>query len=814
MTLGWWTQHLLHFSACDPPCVPETDSNFDLRSAIFPPSTANNHCVQAAHCGVGSHFNLTGQAALDTHSNIQFYWAQHFLPDTSGWCFCGISATTSRQLTDLSNWSFSATPFLIILQETVFLQRWFADPDDPCPVLWERIFQAAYCGVGSQSALTGLAALDYRFLWHFTGLFQRDLFGVGSHHHCSGPFNFGLIYSQLVLHIGTASFFGQQYPQAALCGVGSHCTLTGLAAWGTSRWSQLGVGSPFIDSFPGRLRDPWHFTDCTGLDIPSDCSNNNWIFLDFTDSFQFWQPSDTTSSDWGGLPIFVFSWPNLQVDFLQPTLLYGAGPLAFVVFWWTFLCCISFSKHQIFDPTPTQAVSSDLSTAVTDPDKSGKSGPNSRRRIAVSKPGGFHFLLWTLVIMSHSYRGEGWSPPMGTPEVRPWTSHVPEDWTKQHGQQPTMSFGSSDRLETNVKEKKIRQVVKRSMNRAFTRAQEQGFAWYRGRCYSATALANMGCKSTSRPTAATQSQDLARCNQIHAPKRRLTTWQWNCGGLSSAKLDELKAWLFIQKVDLAVIVETRWCYDGEWQDPHWHCLHSGEGAHRGKGILILISKRLGPASQLKWQFHASGRLVHLRLNCNPRPIDILACYQHTFNRTTTCLKARDTWWTLLNNVLHSLPHRHNLIMLGDFNCSLSEQTNAVGSPTFVWRQRRIFGTYHSDHSRFLQILRQHDLIALNAGSAALGPTFVHGDCASRLDYICVRRMFADQEARRVQYLWNSPFIEQTFFGHTPILCSIARHWIPTYDMHRFQKITAQQREHSRQAFLTQTPAWRSFVETS
>ena len=436
----------------------------------------------------------------------------------------------------------------------------------------------------------------------------------------------------------------------------------------------------------------------------------------------------------------------------------------------------------------------------------GRSGPKSRRRVVRGCS-----IFWSLLLlyMMRPCKGEGYGPSMGAVAASSQFCFQTIDGAKLHGLQPTLSCGSPSGLETN---RRTNKVVKRSLNRAYARALDQGFAWYRGHSYTAQELSSMGCTApTERPEPLPSWQDLSMCNQHHSPKRRLVTWQWNCGGLTNAKLDELKAWLGANKVDIAVVLETRWRFDGEWSDPDWNLLHSGEGAHLGKGILTLISKRLCTSTNIKWQIHASGRLVHVRLHTSTRPVDILACYQHTYQKNPKCMKARNTWWSLLDQVLHSLPHRNNLILLGDLNCNLAERTPSVGSSTFLWKGCQIRGTVHDDQSTLLHILRIHDLIALNASSSALGPTYVHYNQASRLDYICVRRMFADGEARRTVYLWQSPFIDQTNTGHAPILCTIAKHWIPPYAMSRFQKVTMQQRRNSRQAFLNQDATWRSFA---
>jgi hypothetical protein len=276
-------------------------------------------------------------------------------------------------------------------------------------------------------------------------------------------------------------------------------------------------------------------------------------------------------------------------------------------------------------------------------------------------------------------------------------------------------------------------------------------------------------------------------------------------------LDEVKAWLTLNQIDVAALVETRWTYDANWTDGHWHMIHSGAGEHRGKGIMLLISTRLCAASQIQWQLQDSGRLVHVRLNLQPRSLDLLVCYQHTFQPTASCRQARAKWWTLLETVLAGLPSRNGLILFGDFNCSLGASGQNIGTGSFRWRGSLCTGLIHPDAARFQQILRHFALNVLISWSSALGPTFVHGSQANRLDYFCVRQPYADGTARQVRYLWDSPFLHQTDYGHVPMMCTLAKHWIPSFSQHRIQRVTLQQRQVSRQSYLAQDSDWMRFV---
>jgi len=447
----------------------------------------------------------------------------------------------------------------------------------------------------------------------------------------------------------------------------------------------------------------------------------------------------------------------------------------------------------------------------------GKPGPKSR-------PGATHwkktfsfllcvFLLFMEYPMQHQW-GEGSDSAMGITEVPHACTQTPLMGTKRHGMQPTLCISTSaGRETTNLGNNK---VIKRSIRRAYRRSLHSGFAWYRGKHYSADEFAKMGCALPEAPVTRgkltmSQRQDWQRCNSLHSAKKRLTMWQWNCGGISASRLDEVKAWLVMSRIDIAVLLETRLTFDSNHSDTHWHILHSGEGAHRGKGIMFLVAKSLCKATDIAWQFHDSGRLVHLRLNVGPRPMDVVACYQHAYQSSPACLKAREQWWNLLESVLTNIPNRHGLAVLGDFNCSVSASRGLVGTSNFQWQGKPCTGTVHSDQSRFLQLLRQFALVVLNSWSAQDGPTYVHGDAASRIDHFCVRQCFADGEARRVTLLWESPFLQQTKVGHAPMLCSIAQHWIPQFARSRIQRVTMQQRQESRLAYIEQTPCWQAFT---
>lgn len=728
-------------------------------------------------------------------------------------------------------------------------------------------------GVGSLFHLTGLVEwiLQGSFLQRgFYDFHWKCLHGVGSRLFLTGPWLLEL----RPIHSSRSTFkvtvFPWTYtpgslsahPDFYLIGVGSLFFLTGLFAiqfiWHLTQWTVFdrssigrrlgswcfhnlleynrywkvhsGVGSRTLT---GRAASGHNTAHWTLLSIPFFFNRSDHQYRAF-----FWLILwSIVAADQGGLLLLFIHWPflierishlreSLTLDncwtfcatLLASSLKFTAQLLlAFGALEWLFRCEKFFIWHHLSNSFLISSTSYSLS-AETEDQTISRSGPKSRHNSARSRhcPRIWPWTLLYITLILRGCWGEGCNSATGVTGVPFAQSNMAIFGTKQRGMQPQMC----DRTQMGPETERTfhSKVAKRSLHRAHRRACLTGSAWYKGRHYSSQDFERMGCRPLPTPSCSDIPQHLRNdwhnCNRRHLRKGRLNIWQWNSGGLANATLDEVKAWLVMNCVDVGVILETRLTFDAQWTDQHWNILHSGEGAHRGKGIMILISKRLGNMAQLRWQFHDTGRLVHVRIPMNPRSMDLIACYQHTFQANRNCQSARDKWWTKLDQVLGGLPNRNSLVVLGDFNCSLSASPGVSGSSSFAWRNTQCTGTLHPDHARFLSILRGHSLITLNTWSSTLGPTYVHHDQASRIDFICVREMFADSDAKAVKYLWNSPFLNQTLVGHAPMLCSIARYWIPTDQTSNIQRVTMQQRQVSRQAFLDSTPNWQQFVSNA
>eukprot|EP00435_Cladocopium_sp_Y103_P068199 s396_g31.t1 len=367
-------------------------------------------------------------------------------------------------------------------------------------------------------------------------------------------------------------------------------------------------------------------------------------------------------------------------------------------------------------------------------------------------------------------RGEGDSSVMGAIEAAPsmLLHHRFGNAAKRHD---TGLIATPDNQGTPLSS-----IVKRSLKRAHRRALQQGFAWYKGRCYAA---ADFSFMPLPQPPATTTTQRAwTQYNRRHRPRRRVSCLQWNCSGLSSSKLDELKTWLHVQGVQIITLVETRWTFTSEWVDDAWIHLHSGSIDGRGKGILVLIARDFCNANDIRWQEIEVGRLLQVRIPTKSRPLDLVAMYQHVDVRSPQCLAQREAIWHKFDNLLGQVPHRNLLLAMGDYNCNLPECGSFTGSEWYKWRGHLTKGSQHQDSGRLMSILRFHGLTGLNTWRASDGPTFVHAGSSSRIDFACTRKSHVDCQAKRPTYLWDAPFTPPTQQGHVPILHQIALYWTP------------------------------------
>ena len=151
-------------------------------------------------------------------------------------------------------------------------------------------------------------------------------------------------------------------------------------------------------------------------------------------------------------------------------------------------------------------------------------------------------------------------------------------------------------------------------------------------------------------------------------------------------------------------------------------------------------------------------------------------YQHPYHHAN--IDARDHFWMQLNDLLTNLPQRNLLFLAGDLNTSADFRSGGIGTASYLWGGRQHTGSKHADSHHWQQLLRRHDLIALNTWQSTLGPTYRFQHQHSRIDFLCCRRLHADHTSKQILQLEDFPLLPLDGAFHVPQLTSIRKTWHP------------------------------------
>ena len=309
-------------------------------------------------------------------------------------------------------------------------------------------------------------------------------------------------------------------------------------------------------------------------------------------------------------------------------------------------------------------------------------------------------------------------------------------------------------------------VRKRAFRRACARAERFGWTMYRGRILRASAVPQ---DSTRIPPT---SSGFSRGSTSSDNSDRLCVYQWNAGGLVGVRYQEFRARLATQPtIQVAVVVETQWQQHSEWEEHDWIAVHHGSGQKKQGGLLVLLRKTHFRSPDVRHSPVIPGRIMHLRAHGRV-PLDLVACYQHVFDssRSQVCLDRRVHFWNKLHRLLDGCPKRHSLIILGDFNTSLTGAPRHLRGPCTL-------GTPPPDAEDFHTIMETHGLYALNTHVRKQVRTYiphsVDGKAGTQIDFFLVRVGNADRRARLTWTLPNFPLqVHVKAFKHIPLLASV------------------------------------------
>ena len=254
----------------------------------------------------------------------------------------------------------------------------------------------------------------------------------------------------------------------------------------------------------------------------------------------------------------------------------------------------------------------------------------------------------------------------------------------------------------------------------------------------------------------------------------------NTGGLSASKLDELLLWCADNSVQLFAVQETRWRTSLQWHSSGWNLIHSGPNSEQQSYSGILFGFR--GSCLLRYDEVIPGRLLRVQLTSPSQtlPLEVLIVYNHYVDLQApsdgqdASLEARHLLFTALERTISSIPQRHALLVLGDFNMHLPVCHPVCSCPDPS-------GEVSQDAEHLSEVLCSYGLRVLNTGHGTRGTTFrtsLSSLRGTRPDLVIARAsMIKCIDAVRTE--WSAGFLVPSAFGwHGALRGRLRRNWTP------------------------------------
>ncbi|CAE7905105.1 unnamed protein product, partial [Symbiodinium sp. KB8] len=290
---------------------------------------------------------------------------------------------------------------------------------------------------------------------------------------------------------------------------------------------------------------------------------------------------------------------------------------------------------------------------------------------------------------------------------------------------------------------------KRAYGRACRRAAAhplQGTV-YRGRwCSLRELMGRWTSPSSARSNSRLRSDALTSGRPTSCHRLKLVTL--NVGGLSQMAYAELLQHLQSlpqqAKPDVLLLQETHWREHSEYSTAGWHIIGSANVSPQAGGVAIFVADHLCTAEHILHTSPIPGRILHARLALGGATVDIVNVYQKiavsSLQSTekghqpgTTNRGIRREVWTVLRQLIRGLPHRHVVVVAGDFNTPVKSVNSRVGARADI-----LSSTPPADQGELLDLIHDCDLLHLNSWTRFAKHTFRHGEHASLIDHIFVR----------------------------------------------------------------------------
>ena len=377
--------------------------------------------------------------------------------------------------------------------------------------------------------------------------------------------------------------------------------------------------------------------------------------------------------------------------------------------------------------------------------------------------------MWILILCGSFVTAHG-----GRADVRVTTGSSTVVGATQHRPQQSNRVGEDTGQAIRNHRNSIGWIAKRSLRRARARAYATGGTHYKGTWYTRETLTKttggmhqLGPQDRPAKPAKHPKSDKAS---------HLRCLTWNMSGGSQAAWQELMSWLSERPddFDIVFVQETHWKQEGcrTFSSGPWFVVSSGAtGKDKCSGVATLIHQNVCKRDNVSYRVLRQGRVLSVRLHHSQNGSDLLNVYQHVWRTNidkAENLKARASIWDAVRSSIMKSPQRNDLILAGDFNCSIQTSRGLIGSAVVA----KVEGS--PDEDDFLGILQDFGLTLLNTWNCTPAHTCVHQGTKTQLDFLACRVQHATRTARHSRPMHQVALGKWKANHHIPVQAHIRR----------------------------------------
>ena len=308
---------------------------------------------------------------------------------------------------------------------------------------------------------------------------------------------------------------------------------------------------------------------------------------------------------------------------------------------------------------------------------------------------------------------------------------------------------------------------KRSFRRAQRRCTQnhQGYTTYQGKLIHGSQLGLHTAQTTA------QSSTRKRrpvCRRRGGHTQRLKILSINVNSLGGFLWSEVKIFLGEEglQYDVIFLQETHRSSSSAFQIDKWMAV--GSATKRGEGVLTLVNPKYD-ASMVRYQEIVPGRVLRVKVSRDESAIETLNVYQHVWVHTDEPEQNLQRRQLLLDRCaasIQGMARRDTLIVAGDFNSEVQQVPRLIGRSLHR-------SEYHKalDPHTLTRFVQNNELVVLNTWRQKDPCTNYTRTGNSQIDFIMVRMLSADSEAKRV-HKCTAPFGAWKEMTHQALIADV------------------------------------------